>query len=489
MSLPLLPLAFAIVTFAGSATFLQAGVVSNNLDAGPGSLRAAISNAVSDEILTFASSLNGATITLTSGQLLISDLKLSIDATSLPSGISISGNNAFRVFGITGASDVTLRRVAIRGGSSVDQNGGGVLMAEGTFRMFDCVVSNCFATYNGGGVFLGFGVVAIFDRCRIVGNTASNLGFGGGIFVGGAAAPMIRNCVIAGNSNPLGGGLSLLNSSPSILNCTIQGNSGGGMYCGTSSAPHIENTLLWGNIHTSGTSAAQQLRSLNNALPVVSYSLVEGASGAASFGAENPVSWGPNNLNGTLAASNPKFSSPINAASSPHAGGDLRLLATSAALNIGNNAAVMGTLDVAGASRVQESIVDLGAYEGGFSRFNTLFPTLDPGGDENNNGVKNLQEYGMGFDPASTLNSTPSPTFSKEGQERLLTINQRSNALDLSISFETSTSLSSWAGLVLGVHYTSVSTTSVNTSRNQRVFRLIANDPKRFYRQGFMLQP
>ena len=48
-------------------------MVMNNLDSGPGSLRAEIAAARSNDTIEFAPSLDGRTITLTSGQLDIAE--------------------------------------------------------------------------------------------------------------------------------------------------------------------------------------------------------------------------------------------------------------------------------------------------------------------------------------------------------------------------------------------------------------------------------
>src|SRR6516165_7103032 len=65
--------------------------VLNNLDSGAGSLRDAIKNAGSGDTIVFASSLNGQTITLTSGGLAIShSLDIEGPGANL---LAISGNN------------------------------------------------------------------------------------------------------------------------------------------------------------------------------------------------------------------------------------------------------------------------------------------------------------------------------------------------------------------------------------------------------------
>jgi parallel beta-helix repeat protein len=462
---------------------LEAGTVTTIADSGPGSLRNVLAAATNGEIIDFDPSLNGATITLTSGGLEISDLQVSIDASSLATGLSISGDNTHRVLGIIGStSDVTLKNITIRNGKAMSQNGGGIFLVEGNLQMFDCTVTSCFASFNGGGVNLAVGVTATLDRCRILGNSCSSLGFGGGIFIGGAAATSIRNSVISGNTSPsnFGGGISMDNSSPNILNCTIQGNTGGGIRCDSSSNPQIINSICWGNGGAAGTLAAQQVISLGGSLPVISHSLIEGAANAASFGAGNPVTWSSGNLNGTLPGNNPRFVNTNN---------DLRLLATSSALDAGNNLANPGSLDAAGAARIQNSTVDLGAYEGGFTTFAALYPSLDPAGDANHNGISNLQEYGMGFEPAAVANPGAQPTLTMDGGDLILTVNQRPNTLDLSPVAQTSTALDTWSTLINGVHFTTLTSTPVNSNRSQIVFRLLQADPKRFYRQAFTILP
>src|SRR5262245_44702289 len=74
--------------------------VLNNLDSGPGSLRAAIAVASSGDTINFANSLKGQTITLTSGQLAITT---NLDIEGLGANKpAVSGNGASRVFDIAG---------------------------------------------------------------------------------------------------------------------------------------------------------------------------------------------------------------------------------------------------------------------------------------------------------------------------------------------------------------------------------------------------
>src|SRR5262245_56284575 len=73
--------------------------VSNAIDSGAGSLPDTIKHASSGDMIVFDPSLNGQTITLTSGELAITK---SLDIEGPGAGLlAISGNDQFRVFDIS----------------------------------------------------------------------------------------------------------------------------------------------------------------------------------------------------------------------------------------------------------------------------------------------------------------------------------------------------------------------------------------------------
>src|SRR5207244_13183353 len=89
--------------------------VTNNLDSGPGSLRADIAAAHNKDTIVFAPSLNGQTITLTSGSLLISQKNLTIRGPGA-SQLTVSGNHNSRVFVIEPGVNVNLSGLTISNG-------------------------------------------------------------------------------------------------------------------------------------------------------------------------------------------------------------------------------------------------------------------------------------------------------------------------------------------------------------------------------------
>jgi len=96
--------------------------VLNNLDAGAGSLRAAISAASSGDTVNFDPSLNGQTITLTSGELVV-DKSLDIEGPGA-NELTVSGNNASRVFNIATTFAVAISGLTVFDGNALQ--GGGV---------------------------------------------------------------------------------------------------------------------------------------------------------------------------------------------------------------------------------------------------------------------------------------------------------------------------------------------------------------------------
>jgi len=96
------------------------------------------------------------------------------------------------------------------------------------------------------------------EYCLITGGYASGYypEYGGGGIYFDQSSPSISNCTISGNSAVRGGGIYCSSSSPTITNCNISRNSaywgGGGIYCYDYSNPEISNCTISGNSAGSG---------------------------------------------------------------------------------------------------------------------------------------------------------------------------------------------------------------------------------------------
>jgi len=107
-------------------TVLSTWTVTNPADSGDGSLRAVIAEAQSGDQIVFDDSLQGQTITLTSGELAISK-DLDIDGPGADQ-LTVSGNHASRIFSISGGATVTIAGLTITDGRVVGDNGGGAIL-------------------------------------------------------------------------------------------------------------------------------------------------------------------------------------------------------------------------------------------------------------------------------------------------------------------------------------------------------------------------
>jgi hypothetical protein len=115
--------------------------VANDFDSGAGSLRDTIAAAGSGDTIVFDPSLNGRTITLTSGELALTK---SLDIEGPGAGqLAVSGNHAGRVFNISGGVTITIAGLRISDGMVVGGAGGGAILNTGsTLTLSHDVLSN-----------------------------------------------------------------------------------------------------------------------------------------------------------------------------------------------------------------------------------------------------------------------------------------------------------------------------------------------------------
>jgi predicted outer membrane repeat protein len=209
--------------------------VTNSLDSGAGSLRADIAAAHNNDTIVFAASLDGQTITLTSGELLINK-GLTIQGPGA-SQLTISGNHASRVFAVAANKTVALSGLTISSGLTGFSGNGGGIVNSGKLTVSDCTLSGNSAT-NGSGIYNNGGMLTV-SGCTLSNNTALGGGFGGGIYNNGGTLT-VRNSSLSVNTAPGGGdfnqgeGGGIYNAgTATVSGCTLSNNSaqsGGGIY-------------------------------------------------------------------------------------------------------------------------------------------------------------------------------------------------------------------------------------------------------------------
>ena len=225
--------------------------VLNTNDSGPGSLRQTIADAMDGDTILFDSSLNGQTITLTSGELLITkNLTINGPGANL---LSISGNNASRIFHIQQAN-AAISGLTVRNGNDV--LGGGIQVGStintplpatltGTLFLNDSnVYSN--AADAGGGIYIISGTTTI-SNSNVYSNTALGDG-GGGIANGGILS--LNSSSVYSNIATAGGGIWAIAGETTLNNTTVSGNrawgQGGGIE-NSSPALHLTHVTIVSN--------------------------------------------------------------------------------------------------------------------------------------------------------------------------------------------------------------------------------------------------
>src|SRR5262249_8923839 len=121
--------------------------VTSPADRGPGSLRADIAAAGNKDTIVFAPSLNGQTINLTSGALVINQKNLTIQGPGA-SKLTVSGNHASTVFVVEPGANVKLSGLTISNGEGtagtlyyVNDGYGGGVANYGTLTVSGCILS------------------------------------------------------------------------------------------------------------------------------------------------------------------------------------------------------------------------------------------------------------------------------------------------------------------------------------------------------------
>jgi len=208
--------AIRLGTCTSPATF----TVTNLLDSGPGSLRQAILNANANspaaDTINFQAGLTG-TITLTSGQMIVSD-SLTINGPGA-NVISVSGNNASRIFQFNSGQTVSLSGLTLTAGSVGGMVGGAVL-STATATISNVIIYGNSASDGGGVASSGTGTMTISNSV-VANNSASSTGGGLRSFSG---RTIITDSTFSGNTADIGGALNLQGSNATLINSTISGN-------------------------------------------------------------------------------------------------------------------------------------------------------------------------------------------------------------------------------------------------------------------------
>ena len=237
--------------------------VNSTADSGVGSLREAVENAETGDIIQFSTATNNSMISLTSE--IVIDRAVTIKGNGESTTV-ISGNNLTRIFFVR-SNDVVIESLTIDNGFVDDKWGGGGVRVdrEGSLTLLKVTISHCraesFVNHSGhhsggsGGGIYSAGRLTV-KNSNVLYNTAYSEGYnrGGGIYGRRSSSIRLSDVVFRDNSSTFsGGGLSFYNTvgNPGkVLNCTFEGNRsrrGGGLHLYGYGTAYLESCNFYSN--------------------------------------------------------------------------------------------------------------------------------------------------------------------------------------------------------------------------------------------------
>lgn len=227
-----------ILVGAMNAASAKTITVANTNDSGPGSLRAALTEANSNgeaDTINFAPELFATAKTI----VLASELQITMDGANPgrlvtingPGAglLTISGNNAVRPIYAADYSSLTMSGITIRDGNGVGTeppsagtSGGAIMCNACALTLTNMVIRNNTVPDTGGGIFAIAGRTFTLVDSVVTENSANH---GGGIWESSSDVKVIRNTTISNNvaKNDVGGA-SFAWETLTIENCVVTGN-------------------------------------------------------------------------------------------------------------------------------------------------------------------------------------------------------------------------------------------------------------------------
>lgn len=355
--------------------------------------------------------------------------------------------------------------------NSAGSNGGGMYNTNSTPIIYNCTFSNNSAAIGGGGMY-NVNSTPVVNHCIFLGN-ASATDNGGGIY-NLASNSSIVNCKFHTNTSGVnGGGIHSNASTPKISNCIFINNSSmalGGAICNQFALPKLVNCTFINNNAIIGTFMANIFGSSPKVSNTIIYSNGNPSNSIYNDPGSSTIVTFSNIEGGFVGTGNISVDPQFSDAGSPDGVDNiwgtlddgLRLLTTSPCINVGRNDSIPTdiTTDIVGAPRIQNTTVDMGAYEVGVVVCSTTRSTTSASACGSYTWSMNNQTY-----TASTIDSVTLTGANYQGCDSIVRLN-------LTINPSTTT----WQNNSLIDGATTILTACSNSPTNEDVAKAIDNN-------------
>jgi hypothetical protein len=199
------------------------------------SLREAVRDAASGDVIQFAAALSGRALSLTRGEMAVTGRAITVDGSTLANGLTLTANLASRHFNVSATGTLTLTGLMLAKGQ------GGAVLNAGTTTLTNCIVRECrMGGIHNTGTFTATGTKFLFNEAEhgTHGTSGANIYTTdpftypppnpGGNATGGADGGAIRST-----------------GTLTIANCWFHGNKGGtGGYGGLGGRVYYQQNVL-----------------------------------------------------------------------------------------------------------------------------------------------------------------------------------------------------------------------------------------------------
>ncbi len=239
----------------------------------------------------------------------------------------------------------------VDGGTAEWEPGAGVYIRESSPMIVACTFRDNKTSYMGGGVAIAKGGSPLFVNCTFHDNEAE---LAGGAVWNWEGSPTFHNCLFYNNSGGDGGAVASKDGTPTLVNCTIVGNTakignGGALYDYHGTAV-IHNSILWHNVCAKYTS--------HEVFNRFEATMVTHSDVAGGWPGEGNIDVAPLFVDPSTGDYRIQSVSPCR-----DAGSTSDIPANEADLNWDGNTIQPLPHDLNGMHRINESAVDMGAYE------------------------------------------------------------------------------------------------------------------------------
>ncbi len=274
-------------------------VITTASDNSIGSLRAALTFAATTpgaDTITFAPALSGQTITLGSEIVIADNDAVTIDASKLTAGLTISGGNATRLFTVASGKSLTLKNLTLTGGNGTGVLGsgnGGAILNLGALTLEDCTLTANVvpSTKVGGAIYTTNAATSVTARrCVFSANaTTGNSSGGGAIFAEASSVLDCFDCTFTANTTPNTAGAVHASSgaNATLTRCTFNANTATGAGSGAGAVRNTSATLTLLNCTLTANTAVLEggaVLSVNSGTTTLRHCTIAGNSAANGGG-------------------------------------------------------------------------------------------------------------------------------------------------------------------------------------------------------------